>query len=149
MASESQERKQKEQEIRYLASTGMSQRAIGRRLGISRPMVQRVLEKAGIGGVDAAGSIPAGQPDDFLAVAAEFDEMFRLAKESGDIDAFRRVHKVARTCFEEGYRVSYGTLPYIVALSSAQAGENIDSPAGRQRRKGWGLEIDSVYDFTK
>lgn len=126
-----------------LKRQGLNQQQIAAETGLSQPTVSRILSGP------LPPGVPADQPADFAEVAAEFDEIFRQAKESGNIDSFRQVHRVARTAFENGYRVNYGTLPYIVALSAAQSAENIDSPAGRQRRKGWGLEIDSVYHFTK
>ena len=126
-----------------LSGSGLNQRQIAAETGLSQPTVSRILSGP------LPPGVPADQPADFADVAAEFDEMFRVTKERGDIDDYRHVHKIARTCFENGYRVDYGTLPYLMALSSAQAAEDIDSPAGPQRRKGWGLEIDSVYHFMK
>jgi len=127
----------------------ISRSAIGivraRKLGVSRGVVQRVLGTPGTLPVVA----PVDVPDDFDEVQVEFNQMVEQARASNTVDGWRSLHKVARTCFENGYAVPYGTLPYLISLSTAQAGEDIDSPAGRQRRKGWGLEIVSVYHFMK
>ena len=87
---------------------------------------------------------------------ADLDQLCELQRNSqgkpeapDNIDDYRRVHQTARTCFENGYRVSYGCLPYLVALHSARATADVDTPEGRQEYAGWNAEISSVYDFKK
>lgn len=127
-----------------LSDKGLGQKQIAAETGLSQPTVSRILK-----GPRPVIRAAADAPEDFRAVQVEFAALFDAAKQSNDVDGFRHVHRVARMCFENGYRVVYGCLPYIVALYSEMAREDTDTAAGRQRWAGWSKEVGSVYDFMK
>ncbi len=140
MANVSQDRKNNEQQIRYLASQGMSQRSIARRLGVSRPLVQRVLGTA-------SGQVPEpayDQPEDFGEVQADFDGLVESARAADTIEGWRDLHEVARTCYSNGYRVSYNPLPLLMALSAAQSVQ-----VSQQVWQRYHKEISAVYDWMR
>ena len=141
MASKSEDRKQNDSQIRYWDSQGMSQRAIARKLGVSRGVVQRVLGTAG------TATVPAyDQPDDFDQVQEEFSQMVEQARGTDSLDGWRQLHEVARTCYasEPAYRVRYNPLPLLMALSNVQAVQ-VSVPV-RQR---YGKEISAVYQWMR
>ena len=138
LATESQERRQNETEIRFWASKGMSQRAIARRLGVSRPMVQRVLDKSGP--LTLSGS-DDDSPDDLGEVQSELNAKVESARSNGDLDVFRRVHEAARACYTNGYRVKYNPLWFLMRLHGLQT-----AAGTKEQWMSYHLEIKAVYD---
>lgn len=135
MASTSVTRDQNEAEVLRLHASGMPQRAIATRLGVSRPMVQRIINSSD-------GILPAGSDDDD-GVYAEFSELAKAAQSENTLEAYRNVHKVALTCHQNGYDVPWHSLPYLMLLSHTAVDANVSS-----RRK-LRAEIRQVYQDRK
>lgn len=137
LATESQERRQNESEIRFWASKGMSQRAIARKLHISRPMVQRVLSTSGSSAVTGSDD---DSPDDLGEVQSELNAMVESARSNGGLDVFRSVHEAARVCYTNGYGVKYNPLWFLMKLHELQAATGTNEQWWQYH-----LEIKSVY----
>lgn len=133
MAVTSVTRDQKSAEVMRLHAAGLSQRAIAARVGISRPMVQRILDSSDPLAV-------AGLEDDPDGVIAEFDEMSDAAAADGSLDAYRRLHEVALVCHANGYDVRWHPLRLLSALSAAE----LDATSQSVRRA-LNAEILKVY----
>jgi len=117
-----------------LHNQGMPQRAIATKLGVSRPMVQRIINSGEV--------VPSGSDDDD-GVFAEYEELVKAAQSVNTLDAYRNVHQVALTCHANGYDVPFHSLPYLMLLSELAVDA---SKAERERLR---KEISQVYQDRK
>jgi len=98
MAKTSVERDRVEPDVRRMDAEGLSQYQIATRLGISRPMVQRILATP-----DQRHGV-ASDPD-IASFRSEVTDVARIAFEDGDIDQLRLLEE-CETEFNAGYGLS-------------------------------------------
>jgi hypothetical protein len=82
-------------------------------------------------------TVPVDAPEDFGEVQAELNELIESA--SG-LDDHRHVFEVVRTCYRNGYRVSWNPLPLLMVLHPLAD----ESPTVKDR-EAYREEIKQVY----